>query len=197
MILITIGLLVCVLLPALPRYKVNAQHTQCISNLRQMGTAFRLWSSDQSPRYPMALSVTNGGSLEYVLTGQLNRHFQIMSNELSTPKLLTCPADTRRTASNFASLQNSNISYFVDLDADESNPRLFMAGDRNWQTNGVAIPACLCNLTTNDLVWWTKEIHGHSGNVTLADGAAQEYSSEQLQSALTNYGTNLIRLAFP
>ena len=34
------------------------------------------------------------------------RHFQVMSNELSTPRILVCPADDRTVAVNFARLKN-------------------------------------------------------------------------------------------
>ena len=47
------------------------------------------------------------------------RHFQVMSNELSTPKILVCPADTRVAAANFVRLKNQNVSYFVGLEASD------------------------------------------------------------------------------
>ena len=46
------------------------------------------------------------------------RHFQVMSNELSTPKILACPADTRAAANNFFRLKNQNVSYFVGLEGE-------------------------------------------------------------------------------
>ena len=47
-----IGVLAGLLLPALARAKGRAQQTVCLSNLRQVGLAFRLSLSDQDDRFP-------------------------------------------------------------------------------------------------------------------------------------------------
>ncbi len=65
-----------------------------------------------------------------------------MSNELSTPKILNCPADdpTKKTGTNFTydfgpkgtSSGNAYVSYFTgDTTADENQPGMFISGDRN------------------------------------------------------------------
>jgi hypothetical protein len=56
-----------------------------------------------------------------------------MSNELYTPKILVCPADKQRVAAvRFTpQLNNGNLSYFVGIDAEETEPNRFLAGDRN------------------------------------------------------------------
>lgn len=55
----------------------KARSISCINNLKQIGLAARIWSND------------NGGEI-------LPTDFLTMSNELSTPKVLVCPADTNR-----------------------------------------------------------------------------------------------------
>jgi len=56
--------------------------------------------------------------VELVEIGIVYLHFQVMSDELNTPKLLICPQHARRNfATNFAGLKNGHISYFVGLDA--------------------------------------------------------------------------------
>jgi competence protein ComGC len=191
-ILVVLALFIFLLIPALIRAKQRQVQTQCMDNLRLVGTAYRLWGDDANNGYPMERSNTNGGSLEYILSGHLGPHYRVLSNELGGRlSLLTCPADTRIAASNFTSLQNSNISYFLGGDADESNPRLFMAGDRNWETNGVALPAGLAFLLSNAPVAWApKTIHRGSGNVVLSDGSVQKLSSSQLRAALLSNGNS-------
>ena len=52
-------------------------------------------------------------------------HFQVLSNELSTPKLLVCPADSnRQPALTFLSLQPANVSYQMRSDpiVNPANP---------------------------------------------------------------------------
>lgn len=63
----------------------------------------------------------------------------VMSNQLSTPKIVVCPADERTYATNFAffnaipagPFRNLTVSSFVGRDADETLPLMFLAGDRN------------------------------------------------------------------
>ncbi len=47
-----IGILAALLLPALSRAKRKAQQAACISNLRQIGTALRLWVDDNNDLLP-------------------------------------------------------------------------------------------------------------------------------------------------
>ena len=88
----------------------------------------------------MAVSVTNGGAMELVATGNVAACFQVMSNELSTPKILLCPEDTHRTyATNFSTgFSGANISYFVNPDAAEAYPQMIMLGDDNLLVDGQA-----------------------------------------------------------
>lgn len=195
-ILAVLALLILLLVPLMNHARQRQLQTQCMNNLRELGTAYRLWPQTDA-RYPMAFAVTNNGSLDFVMNGQLNRHFQTMSKELSVTQILVCPADTRTPATNFASLQNSNISYFVGVDADESNPRMFLGGDRNWLTNGVAVGSGLTPVRQTDSVGWSSAIHHFRGNVVLSDGSAQSTTSEHLQRLLKDTGTNVQRLAFP
>ena len=192
-----IAILAGLLLPALARSKSKAIITQCRNNVRQTGTGFRLWSDDNNSHYPQQAPVAKGGAMEAVLRGETFRVFQCMSNELSTPRLLVCPADDRAPAANFASLQNANLSYFVGVDADESNPRLFLSGDRNLAVNGTPAQTGLVKVKTSDSLSWTEEMHRGEGNVGKADGSAWAFTSAQLQQALQETGTNVNRLAFP
>lgn len=49
-----IAILVALLLPALSRAKVKAHNTTCVSNLRQLGIATRLYTGDNDERLPRA-----------------------------------------------------------------------------------------------------------------------------------------------
>src|SRR6266487_2961529 len=64
----------------------------CVNNLKQVGVEFYEWALDHNEKFPMQTSVTNGGTAELVGYGFVWPHFQVMSNELVTPKLLVCPA---------------------------------------------------------------------------------------------------------
>ncbi len=155
-----IAILAALLLPALAAAKRKAQRINCVSNIKQVGIAFRLWEGDNNDRYPMAISTQFNGAKEKIYTSSglatagygLTNVFTVMSNELSTPKILFCPADsgqggsgapgnngmgtpgaTRSATTNFAvmTLNNNYMSYFVCGDASEAYPQMILDGDRN------------------------------------------------------------------
>lgn len=146
----------------------------------------------------MSIPATNGGTKESVLRGGVHLHFQVLSNELNTPKVLVCPADkSRRQAPNFnAGIGESNISYFVGVDASEALPNMLLTGDR-YLTNGTMPSNRVCELTTNSVVGWTEETHNMIGNVGLADGNVQSWSTSKLREGLANTGVATNRLAMP
>src|ERR1017187_5607364 len=202
-------LLAAVFLPALTRPRRPSQGMYCENNLKQVGLAFRVWEGDNNDKYPMSVSVTNGGMMELVVSGVVWRHFQVMSNELNTPKILFCPQDTdpkRKMASGFeASVSsgiipfsgNSNTSYFVGVDSMDMNPTMFLAGDRNLSVKGAALSPGLHSRGTNELMGWTRELHVNQGNVLMADGSVQSFAESGLQQALRSTGVATNRLAVP
>jgi prepilin-type N-terminal cleavage/methylation domain-containing protein/prepilin-type processing-associated H-X9-DG protein len=194
-VIAVVAILASIFLPRPNWEKKNAMRINCANNLKKIGLACRLWSSDAGDQYPMLRSTNFGGSMEY--GGEIFRHFQCMSNELGTAKVLVCVADKRVAARTFGELSNTNISYFIGLDADETMPQMFLAGDRNLAINGSPVNPGLVLFKSNDMISWTSELHGGQGNVGLADGSVQQVSTAQLQQMNRNTGTNLNRLAFP
>jgi hypothetical protein len=82
----------------------KAQRLNCVNNLKQIDISFRLWIGDQGDKYPTQVSTKYGGVMELAATGNVAAVFQVMSNELSTPKVLFCPADIdHQFAPNFTS----------------------------------------------------------------------------------------------
>jgi competence protein ComGC len=116
-ILVVVVVLLALLLPQLARVFHRSATATCVDNLKQVGLAFRTWSTDSSDDFPMKRSTKRGGSAEFVLGGNPDRHFFCLSNELMTTKVLVCPSDSRQPATSFLSLISSNVSYFVGVDA--------------------------------------------------------------------------------
>ena len=186
--------LLLVVLNAVINSKVRAQRINCAKNLQQLGLAFKTWALDRQDIFPMSLSTNQGGTKEYLEQGEVFRHFQVLSNELANPKVLICPADVRQPATNIGSgLSNSNLSYFIGLDATDTNPQMFLMGDRNL-TNGPLPPNRILVFNTNYPASWTREMHRHQGNIGLADGSVQQFSRSRLNEALANSAQ---RLAMP
>lgn len=199
-VLAVIAMLGALILPSMMRPPHDGSiRVQCVNNLKQAGLAFRIWEGDYNDLYPQAVSRTNGGAMEYQSGSTAFHHFQVMSNELSTPKVLICPQETdeaRLVATNFDFFCNSNVSYFAGLDASETNPAMILLGDHNI-TDGTPLKNGVVALTTNKPARWTAEVHNKVGNVCLADGSVQQDSTTGLQDQLANTGVATNRLLMP
>lgn len=198
----TIILLALVLIPGLIHARQKAQRIHCVSNLKQIGLSFRIWSPDSDDKFPMARSTNRQGTLEFA--NEVWRTFQVLSNELGTPFILACPADSRRPAANFSTLANTNISYFIALDAEEVLPEFPLAGDR-FLTTGHPTVQKILTIRSNDVPTWAGQGHQGGGNMALADGSVQQMNSAKLQEVVTNalrlnleaHTNAILRLAMP
>jgi prepilin-type processing-associated H-X9-DG protein len=191
-------LLVVIVLPINEAARQRAKRMACVYNLKQVGLAARIWEGDNNNKYPMAVSVTNGGGMELAVTGNAAVIFQVMSNKLATSRVLICPADDDHTfATNFQNdFNSSHISYFVNPDASETYPQMIMFGDDNLATNGVPVGSGLLTITPTTLVSWTSARHKYCGNIAFADGSVAEESNQ----SMTNWvgGTDFTnRIAIP
>jgi prepilin-type N-terminal cleavage/methylation domain-containing protein/prepilin-type processing-associated H-X9-DG protein len=153
-----IAILAALLLPALARAKAKAQRISCANNLKQVGLAMRTFAIDNDGNMPMSLAPGSGGAsadigLRQVLTAQntsrgVCQMFLACSNELSTPKILFCPAEyetqVRQPATSFAPNNGNNnvastvpytndlnLSYGIGVDATETQPQMFLTIDHN------------------------------------------------------------------
>jgi len=175
-VICVVAVVAVLLLPALAASKRKSSKIGCVNNLKQISIGFRIWEGDNGDKYPMQVSVTNGGAMELAVAGDVAGIFRTMSNELSTPKFLICPQDTKRiVATDFAAgFSNANISYFLSLDASDPYPNMILAGDDNLAVNGIRVLPGILNLLTNASVGWTKERHGGVGYIALADGSVAQ-----------------------
>jgi hypothetical protein len=99
-VIVVIGMLAFFILWAIsempsPAAKARAQRLNCLSNLKQVAIAARIWAADNNNLYPMQVSVANGGAMELIATNNVAGLFDVMSNELSTRRILICPTDKK------------------------------------------------------------------------------------------------------
>jgi hypothetical protein len=198
-IIALLAVLAAMLLPSVNRIPAKSLRIRCVNNLKEIGLAYRLWPNGQSDQYPMQVSIKRGGAMESVAAGSIAMNFLVMSNELETPKILICPADTNHfAATNFATgFDNSHVSYFVGVDAAEAYPQRFLSGDDNFEIGGVRVNSGLLELSTNTPIVWTFARHKFVGNIGLVDGSVQQVATDGFQKLLQQTGLATNRLAIP
>ena len=98
-----IPIIAALLLPALAQAKYKAQQIKCVNNMKQIGLAARIWSTDHDGKFPP--------------------DFKSMSIELSSPDILVCPGDSSKTiAMSWAQFGPQNVSYeYLEPGYDEKS----------------------------------------------------------------------------
>jgi hypothetical protein len=206
--LVVVGIIVLFVVAGLMQVKaVRMREAQvretCINNLREVAMTFRVWNvsatGGSDVRFPMAVSTNEKGSMEHIFTGETFRHFQAMSNELGTPRLLACPAESRPASPDFgARFSNSNLSYFVGVDAEPVYSQMLLAGDGRL-TNRAGATLGMIRVSRHDTPWWDGPVHGGFGIVALVDGSTHQMSSAQLWHHVARFASfpDTNRLALP
>lgn len=156
-----IAILASMLLPALARAKQKAQRISCVNNMKQVGTAYRVWENDNGDKYPQSQTVSQGGFNDLLTSSASDGKYAylaytIMQNEMGqSPKVVMCPSDDRTANTNFfpgtgnqptpsasfnltatGSFDNTNVSYWVGTGALDTYPQSLLGGDRNLGNGG-------------------------------------------------------------
>lgn len=163
----------------------------CVNNLKNVGLAFRTAAVD-SGVFPFRLSEDVGGTAPYAQDPvELWRHFTVLSNELVSTKVLSCPKDTRKATSfDWQSVitndHNRALSYTLGLDATEEEPQSILSSDRNLTLDGLPVGVAILTLRSNSPVGFHTNLHNLAGNVLFGDGSVQQVPSGRLTQMVTN-----------
>lgn len=198
LVLVALSLLAVLLATAMQRAKESSRQVGCIFRLKSVSYAFKAFATDNGGLFPFASTNTPA----YQDGTNAWKHFLVLSNEIGSPKNLQCPTDSRRPfcgsfgndSVGLALLQNQAISYFLNVDAHETNAGMILVGDRNIivggksPTNtGLAVPA-------SARLQWTGELHRNQGNVAFTDGSVQ---TKLHSAAIWTNQTGSMRLLVP
>jgi prepilin-type N-terminal cleavage/methylation domain-containing protein len=200
-----IAILAGLLLPALAKAKARAQRINCISNLKQLGLAMRMFAQDHGDKFPwQALTADGGTDQGGGNIGTPEDMCRALNQELVTPKVLACTSDVKTKATTFdpainlanGGFNSTRLSYFIGLDAEETRPQTILSGDYNVSKGAppatppaggtiltwpIANPP---NAADYDDVQWGAAVHRFAGNIGLGDGSAQQVTLQGLKKQL-------------
>lgn len=228
-VILAVVALASMLVPALQKAHQKDWRIRCLNNQKEIGTDYRLWAGDNGDLVPAQQTISKGGWSDLLTNANAGQYcwtnYAIMASTLGlNPKLLVCPADERRPATNFASdfTNNTHLSYFVGVTANNIYPQSIAGGDRNLGPGTVPDPNYGYSPVDgfgNDVlisgpVCWSLKMHSHgnpagagAGNILLGDGSGQQVSSGSFNAnwlRMAGLGTNSlgtnqagIRLVFP
>lgn len=209
--MVCVAILLALALPALAASQSRSHSAQCLNNLRQMGRAVQMWASDHTRQFPWRTTTSEGGEF-IVMSGSVNGgprvanawvEYAFISNQLVTPHILACPADSGvKVASEFSNdgtrgymstaLRANATSYFINVHTLSEVPSRALFGDRNlsFEDNTTS-----CSLGFQNVSHffsmpsfgsggrWTNAVHGLEGNLARVDGSVRTTTSEQVPSA--------------
>jgi len=224
-----IAILAALLLPTLASAKAKARDAECMNNCRQIRIGWHLWANDHEGKFPWEVPVSEGGTLvawgttvnpiaaasaspaspaspqtaasepEFI---EWVEHFRVASNEIVSPKILTCPRDKTKTRSwDWGVLAGlDNVSYFVGKSAELAKPYTLLSGDASISGGGGGAEPSWNNAFGSSIDFAFDDsgnnIHGKRGMILLSDGSVKLMTSkeakDQIAVILASGSTNVV-----
>jgi prepilin-type N-terminal cleavage/methylation domain-containing protein len=197
-----IGILAAMILPALANAKRRAARTVCVSNLKQMGTAFISFANEASNRLPWQLTPKlekNEFFGEDSADPKVIFSCRGMKRELGDAGILHSPCDPDRKAANEAAVlqwdkysvrspvPSEAISYELVKGADIGRPRTVLAVTRNM--SGCSIGSARWIGYDEESTEAMAKLARNEGQMLLADGSAHTANDATLKQ---NYSSHIM-----
>lgn len=182
---------------------------QCQDNLKFIGVALFDFANEHEEKFPWEVPASKGGSREALASGQAAPHFLCLTNTLRNTRVFLCPMDPmRHRATKLERLEDSAISYFLNVAAVANGRNVILAGDRTLSPGDDCTTGELTVSSQSGLKWTysspdepghaTLDTHEPTGNLLFNNSSLIETTTPQLNRLLrTSLGTNIHRFILP
>jgi len=224
-VVVIIAVFALMVFPGRPNVKQRAISTMCANHQKQITVGFSVWASDNEQsisrmalstnaigtttdvralKFPWQISTNLNGTMELISDARVVSQFLVLRDILKEPEVFICPSDkVKLAASDVYEMGNSNISYFVNVDASPATntTTTILSGDRHLQASGNPVKAGLFVYTNGMAMGWTRELHPtlESGNLSFPDGHVERVTmtSEGLTTVFKRQNVASTRLLVP
>jgi prepilin-type N-terminal cleavage/methylation domain-containing protein/prepilin-type processing-associated H-X9-DG protein len=183
-VIVIIGILAALSIPALNSSKERVRSAECLNNLRQIHIALELYANEHEDLYPLVVDAATWNSTDPATTGWMQR----LTSYLKEKKVLTCPAQPRSMKNDFSYFLNTRAAYVQAgkrASVSRANIQLpsqfIMAADSLLNVN-IADPDK--DNATEDRLFGSssnqaqlRSYHSKSVNILFADGHMKSYKT--------------------
>lgn len=175
--------------------KPKTAQRSCLNNLKILSIEFLRYSYDHHRKYPFQISTNKAGTKEMIYNpNKIYESFIIPKYMINDPKILKCPIDYRRSENILTNVRNTNISYFITLNAKPNVNNMTLFGDRNIRyTEKYKSNVIFTNNGARYISWDAKVgLHGNYGNIIFTDGHIVTTNRTKNRAILNNEHLNSI-----
>lgn len=162
-VLAVIGILAALFIPATARALESGRATTCLSNLRQVGVALRLYLDENDNRFPVMANRSSDTNL--VVT---NAPEKVLAAQLGNPRTLKCPSDRQRL------FERTRSSYFWNFLLNGQRADQLRLLDRPLRSDGVA-------LFSDKEAFHAARGQARAKNHLYADGAVKNFFTLEME----------------
>ncbi len=191
-----IAILAAILFPVFAQARQKARQTQCLSNMRQIGLAVRMYGQDYDETYPLA----DAGGVGWTIprsAWDLSSDF-LLKPYVKSPGILACPADHSATNSNgqtgvYPQYALNRLAPQPGMVVPDGLPEIGPVGRPDavvdsgtlmlWEHNN---PAVYCTTWTTSPGHWESP-HHQGFNGLFCDGHVKRLTLGQITSPLVTY----------
>jgi len=161
-----IAILAAMLLPALARAREQARRSVCISNLKQLGLALKMYTQDYREFFPLASNAAINPTANDVSTQSTVENLRLLYDAyISSVDTFTCPSDIKKnssiTSTTDALYQKVSYAYARGLTEQVETETVLMVDRAGVNDDGV---------TAGDVGRWNSLLQGDNTTSPLAKG---------------------------